>query len=101
LPAWIPGHGPLPAEMIKHWLSDPAAATFIRRLYTRPTDGQLVAMESTRRRFPDGLAKMLKIREDTCATPWCNGPCQESDHPHRRADRKSTRLHSRHVSISY
>ena len=90
LPAWIPGHGPLPAGMIKHWLSDPAAATFIRRLYTRPTDGQLVAMESTRRRFPDGLAKMLKIREDTCATPWCNGPCQESDHRHRRADGGAT-----------
>src|SRR5690625_4723590 len=23
LPAWIPGHGPLPAGMVRHWLADP------------------------------------------------------------------------------
>lgn len=80
VPAWIPGHGPLPAGMIKHWLSDPHAAKFFRRMYTRATDGQLVALESTRRRFPEGLAKMLAIRDDTCATPWCNSPVEDADH---------------------
>jgi len=80
LPGWVPGHGPLPAGMIKHWLADPAAKKFIRRMYTRPTDGQLVALESTRRRFPDGLATMLRLRDDSCATPWCNSPIQEADH---------------------
>src|SRR5690625_2468629 len=71
-PGWIPGHGPLPAGMVKDWLADPEAKTFIRRMYTRPTDGQLVALESTRRRFPDGLVNMLRLRDDICATPWCN-----------------------------
>src|SRR5699024_11596309 len=33
---------------------------------------------------------MLKIREDTCATPWCNGPFQESDHRIRWADGGAT-----------
>jgi len=80
LPAWVPGHGPLPAGMIKHWLADPEAKKFIRRMYTRPTDGQLVALESTRRRFPDGLVTMLRLRDDSCATPWCNSPMQEADH---------------------
>lgn len=80
LPAWVPGHGPLPAGMAKDWFADPAAAKFLRRMYTRATDGQLVALESTRRRFPDSLAKMLKVRDDTCATPWCNSPVQEADH---------------------
>src|SRR5690625_1325746 len=47
-PGWIPGHGPLPAGTVKEWLADPDAKTFIRRMYTRPTDGQLVALESTR-----------------------------------------------------
>lgn len=80
LPAWIVGHGPLPAGTAKDWLADPDAKKFLRRMYTRPADGQLVALESKRRRFPEGLAKMLRIREDICATPWCNSPVQDSDH---------------------
>src|SRR5690625_702625 len=79
-PGWVPGHGPLPAGMVKDWLADPEAKKFIRRMYTRPTDGQLVALESTRRRFPDGLVNMLRLRDDICATPWCNSPIQEADH---------------------
>src|SRR5690625_3781579 len=79
-PGWIPGHGPLPAGMVKAWLADPEAKKFIRRMYTRPDDGQLVALESTRRRFPDGLVTMLRLRDDSCATPWCNSPIQEADH---------------------
>ena len=79
-PAWIPGHGPVPAGMIKDWLANPETKTFIRRMYTRPSDGQLVAMESRRRAFPAGLAKMLKLRDDTCATPFCNSPVEEADH---------------------
>src|SRR5699024_10725209 len=82
LPAWLLGEGPLPAGMVKDWLANPQAAKLFRRLYPRPTDGQLVAMDSRARRFPDSLAKMLKIREDVCATPWCNGPVQEADHRH-------------------
>ena len=49
-------------------------------MYTRATDGQLVALESTRRRFPEGLSKMLALRDDTCATPWCNNPIEDADH---------------------
>src|SRR5690625_4800654 len=79
-PGWIPGHGPLPAGMVKDWLADPDAKKFIRRMYTRPDDGQLVALESTRRRFPDGLVTMLRVRDDSCATPWCNSPIQDADH---------------------
>ena len=79
-PGWIPGHGPLPAGMVKDWLADPDAKKFIRRMYTRPDDGQLVALESTRRRFPDGLVTMLRLRDDSCATPWCNSPIQDADH---------------------
>src|SRR5690625_4962010 len=80
LPAWIPGHGPLPSRMVKAWLADPEAAKFLRRMYTRPTDGQLVALESRRRRFPDGLANMILLRDDTCATPGCNSPIEDAYH---------------------
>jgi hypothetical protein len=80
VPAWVPGHGPLPSRMVKDWLADPEAATFIRRMYTRPSDGQLVALESRRRRFPEGLANMILLRDDTCATPGCNSPIEDADH---------------------
>ncbi|GAA4114157.1 HNH endonuclease [Enteractinococcus coprophilus] len=86
LPAWLPGDGPVPAGMITDWLADPAANIFLRRLYTRPTDGQLVAMDSRRRHFPKNLTKMLKIRDDVCATPWCNSPVQDADHRHPWAE---------------
>ncbi|WP_344724985.1 DUF222 domain-containing protein, partial [Agrococcus terreus] len=65
LPAWLLGEGPLPAGTVKNWLADPNVTKSLRRLYTRPSDGQLVAMDSKRRRFPEGMAKMLRIREDT------------------------------------
>lgn len=80
LPAWIPGHGMIPVNILKQWLKDSEAKKLLRRLYTRPEDGQLVAMESRARTFPAGLAKMLRIRDDICATPWCNNPIQASDH---------------------
>src|SRR5690625_2431295 len=79
-PGWIPGHGPLPAGMVKAWLADPEAKTFIRRMYTRPSDGQLVALESNRRRFPDGLVEMLRLRDDVCDTLWCTRLMSEADH---------------------
>ena len=82
LPAWLPGHGPVPAGIAKAWLTNPAAVKSLRRLYTRPTDGQLVAMDARRRRFPASLAKMLRLRDDVCATPWCNSPVQDADHRH-------------------
>ena len=80
LPGWILGQGPLPAGMTKDWLANPEAAKFLRRMYTRATDGQLVALDAVRRRFPAVLSKMLKIRDDQCATPWCNSPVEDIDH---------------------
>src|SRR5690625_3538929 len=80
LPGWIPGHGPLPSRMVKDWLADPEAEKFIRRMYTRPSDGQLVALESRRRRFPEGLAHRIRLRHASCATPGCNRPIEGADH---------------------
>src|SRR5690625_415007 len=30
-PAWLTGHGPIPAKVAKHWLADPAMKVFLRR----------------------------------------------------------------------
>ncbi|NUL49538.1 DUF222 domain-containing protein, partial [Cellulosimicrobium funkei] len=55
VPAWLVGHGPLPAEVARRVITDSEAEVFVRRLYTEPTSGQLVAMDSKRRTFSGAL----------------------------------------------
>ena len=54
---------------------------WIRRLYTRPHDGALVAMDSHRRHFTGMLRRYLIARDRTCRTPWCDAPTRHADHP--------------------
>jgi len=79
-PAWLAGHGPIPTKMAKQWLSDPDATVYMRRVFTRPRDGQLVGLESRSRLFPAGLRRMILLRDDICRTPWCDAKAQEADH---------------------
>lgn len=79
-PAWLPGHGPLPAGTARRLLADPDAQVFLRRLYTRPEDGHLVAMDSRARIFPPLLRRMILLRDDVCRTPWCDAPIRHADH---------------------
>jgi hypothetical protein len=59
-----------PAEL-KIWL---------RRLYTAPDTGDLVAMDSKRRLFPPPLRRFIQVRDDTCRTPYCDAPIRHHDH---------------------
>ena len=54
---------------------------WLRRLYTSPTSGQLVAMDSRRRRFEGQLRRFVILRDQHCRTPWCNAPIRHLDHP--------------------
>jgi hypothetical protein len=89
-PAVLTGYGPVPAaiarQMVAAAVSDPRSAATLRRLYRRPTDGALVAMESPARRFPKGLAAFIALRDQTCRTPYCDAPIRHIDHarPHRK-----------------
>jgi hypothetical protein len=56
------------------------AAVTLRRLWAAPRTGALVAMESRARRFPDGLALWLDVRDQVCRTPWCDAPVRHHDH---------------------
>ncbi len=49
-------------------------------VYTHPGSAALVAMESQRRLFDDGIRAFLVIRDQTCRTPWCNAPIRHADH---------------------
>lgn len=90
-PAVVPGYGPVPAQVARemvttsldsgeHAAGVPTLPTWLRRVYTNPS-GQLVAL-STRRRFTaDGLADLLRIRDQgLCRTPWCDAPARHGDH---------------------
>lgn len=79
-PAWLTGYGPIPAATAKTWLANPEAELFLRRVFTRPTDHQLVGLESQSRAFPTGLRRMILLRDDTCRTPYCDASIQHLDH---------------------
>lgn len=62
---------------------DPVATETIhhlRRLYTHPTAGELVAVESRSRAFPPGLARLIRLRDQRCAAPYCDAPIRHLDH---------------------
>ncbi|CAI3800307.1 HNH endonuclease [Pseudarthrobacter sp. MM222] len=53
---------------------------WLRRLYTAPGTGDLVAMDSRARLFPPGLRRFLQTRDETCRTPYCDAPIRHMDH---------------------
>ncbi|MEV4901882.1 DUF222 domain-containing protein [Citricoccus sp. NPDC055426] len=78
--AWLPGFGPIPAPTARRLVAGTEAEVFLRRLYTAPETGQLVAMDSQRRTFTGGLRRMIVIRDGTCRTPFCGAPIRHLDH---------------------
>ncbi len=80
-PAHLPGHGPVPAALARWWLApESTESVFLRRLFTRPGTGELVAMDSRRRVFDGQLRKMILLRDDVCRTPYCGAPIRHVDH---------------------
>jgi 5-methylcytosine-specific restriction endonuclease McrA len=79
-PAQILAHGPIPAALARRLVSAaPAVRSWVRRLY-EDSAGHLVSADSRARFFPAGLAELIRIRDDTCATPWCDAPIRHLDH---------------------
>lgn len=86
-PAHLDGYGPVPAEwardLVRRALDElgSSAAGWFRRLFSDPVTGELVAMDSRSRCFPDGLGAFLHARDaGTCRTPWCGAPIRHHDH---------------------
>lgn len=88
-PADLLGYGLVPATTARDLVADAAAgnAAWLRRLYTAPTTGELLAMDSRADRFPAGLGRWIDARDaGRCRTPWCDAPIRHCDHVVRRAD---------------
>jgi hypothetical protein len=81
-PAILPGNHPIPAALARRMIADldPATRVWIRRLYTHPDSGHLVAMDSRARRFRAGLRQLLVLRDQSCRTPYCDAGIRHADH---------------------
>jgi hypothetical protein len=89
--ASLQGYGPVPADLAHEIAAqagtgDAVAPVWLRRLYTHPGTGELIAMESRQRLFPAGLATFIRLRDRSCRTPWCNAPIRHIDHVVPHAD---------------
>lgn len=82
-PAVLIGTGPVPADWARELIRNrgDTAATWIRRLFTRPGATALAAMETRRRGFSPAQRRFIRLRDDgICRTPWCDAPIRHTDH---------------------
>ncbi len=92
-PGHLVGYGPIPAALARSLARADgtdgvaaAAKVWVRRVFTSPASGELVALESRRREFTGLLRKFLVLRDEVCRTPWCDAPIRHADHVLRAAD---------------
>ncbi|SDD51389.1 HNH endonuclease [Auraticoccus monumenti] len=86
----VDGYGPVPADLARQLATTDRA--WIRRLYTTPGTGELVAADSRARRYPARLAQLIRLRDRTCRTPWCDAPIRHTDHVVPATDGGATSL---------
>jgi hypothetical protein len=82
-PASLPGYGPVPGRWVRELLGtadDRETRLSLRRLYTHPRSHELVALDARSRSFPEPLRRFLRLRDQTCRTPWCDAPVRHADH---------------------
>jgi hypothetical protein len=81
-PGWLAGYGPVPAPVARDLVRglDEESRAWLRRLWTAPDGGELVAMESSRRAFTGALRRMVVAADRVCRTPWCDAPVRHADH---------------------
>ncbi|WP_428982389.1 HNH endonuclease [Paenarthrobacter aromaticivorans] len=95
-PARLQGYGIVPAPWARTLIgagesttrlgTNPAASqnqdfkVWLRRLYTAPRSGELLAMDSRARIFPPRLRRFIEARDHSCRTPYCDAPIRHIDH---------------------
>ena len=83
-PARLAGVGPIPAELARELVVGACTRgekIWLRRLYAHPVTGELVTMDTHARLFRNSLARLIRLRDQTCRTPWCDAPIRHTDHP--------------------
>jgi hypothetical protein len=77
-PAEVTGCGPIPAPVAR--MIAATGNTWVKRLYSDPVDGTLVAADSRRRRFDGALRDFVIARDRTCRGIKCASPIRDIDH---------------------
>ncbi|MBK0331975.1 DUF222 domain-containing protein [Brachybacterium sp. MASK1Z-5] len=69
-------------EQIEHDLAraEQQMGDSLRRVFTHPTAGELIAMDSRSRAFPEGLKLYMRLRDVSCVGPYCGAPIRHADH---------------------
>jgi hypothetical protein len=86
---WVQDHGAVPGDLLREWIAqneEDGVEQFVRRLYASPRTGELVAMDSRATKFEGRLADYLRLRDQTCRTPYCDARIRHLDHVERKAD---------------
>jgi hypothetical protein len=108
-PALLEDVGPVPGEQIRRWIADlvdpPEDGTVdplgpdadglrvtLRRVFTHPESHELLAVESSSRVFPEGLARFIHWRDEQCSGPYCEARRRQTDHVRAWADGGATHL---------
>lgn len=96
-PAHVPDYGPIPGDLAREWAPGDAgegatngARVQVRRVFTYPGTGDIVGMDSRSRSYPGLLAYLIKLRDQTCRTPFCDAPIAHTDHIRAHAEGGST-----------
>ncbi|MDD9349081.1 HNH endonuclease signature motif containing protein [Mumia sp.] len=76
--AVLRGYGPVPGELARRLASGEQG--WVRRFFTRPDGHGLEAVDPRRRRFPAGVARLVRATDELCARPWCECRVREIDH---------------------
>lgn len=89
-PAYLSGYGVISAEYARYLVAggrrkESPAQIWIRRLFTAPTTGELIALDSKARRFPEKLMQLVAMRDQYCRTPYCTAPIRHFDHVYQAA----------------
>ena len=80
-PGHLVGYGPIPAGVARDLArGNDESITWLRRLWTDPSSGQVVAMDSRRRVFEGNRRHAIIVRDQWCRTPWCDAPIRHTDH---------------------
>ncbi|AKU18819.1 hypothetical protein VV02_10625 [Luteipulveratus mongoliensis] len=91
-PAYVDGHGPVPAALARTIAAgrqqaetsrDPVgerSRAWVRRIFTDPIDGSVIAVDPRRRELDGPLRRHLDTRDRVCRVPFCDSPIRHRDH---------------------
>jgi hypothetical protein len=78
-PVELKGYGPIAPDVADEIIARAPNAS-IRRLFSDPVDGTLVARDPRRRRFDRPTSAHIRTRDRTCRQPGCDLTIRDDDH---------------------